>query len=129
MKKKMLLLAAFMLSLTLLVACADHTVTATDYLDAINAGDVERAADLVCAEQADEIENGIFAVPEEDRETAEFQNVSCSQRSGDEVECRYTIVQNDTSLSTEGTPIEVTRNVVFDIENGRICGFSEEALN
>jgi hypothetical protein len=113
-----------------LVSCGEDNVsTAVSYLGALNEGDLDRAAALACAARADEIVDSLMSVEPEEQATVEFQRVSCSQRTSDEVACQFTIMQEGTDINNEDTFFEQERNVVFDIEDGRICGFHEEVAN
>lgn len=128
MNHKIILLTLLFILGLLLSACQDNSVLAIDYIAALNDGDLERAAELVCPERQDEIVEGLMGVTEEERETFNFQNVTCAQEGAD-VDCRFTIVQAGTAIGQNDTPNQFERNVVFEIENGRICGFEEQAVN
>ena len=129
MKRITMLLSVMAILMFAVSSCnSDNVATAVDYLAALNEGDTDRAAELACAEQADEIASSLMTVSAEEQAAVEFQRVSCSQRSVDEVACRFTIVQEGTDLNND-TTVEQDRSVVFDIEDGRICGFTEEVAN
>ena len=112
-----------LIGLVLFVACSSsgNVDTAVRYLNALEQGDVDTATQLVCPERADMIMSGLRDVSPEERGSFSFENVSCAAR-GSGVACRYTIVQQ----TTEETPQEFERNVVFDFEDDLICGFEEE---
>lgn len=128
MKSKLLVFILLVSVGLMTAACQDNSVLALDYLAALNDGDLERAAELVCPERQDEIAEGLTSVTAEERENFNFQNVTCAQRGAD-VSCRYTIIQEGTELGQDDTPDTFERSVVFEFENGRICGFEEQAVN
>ncbi len=130
MRKQPVLLTILTLFIFFLVACGGNNVTtAVDYLNAINERDFDAAAALACEERADEIIDGLLSVSPEERQSIEFERVSCSQQAGDEVLCRFTIVQVETEINNEDTVFEEDRSVVFEMEDGRVCGFHEEVAN
>ena len=130
MRIRTALFSLFIMLIFGLVACAeDNVATAVSYLGALNEGDLDQAASLACAERADEIVDSLMSVEPEEQASVEFQRVSCSQQASDEVACQFTIVQEETDINNEGTFFEQERNVVFNIEDGRICGFHEQVAN
>ena len=126
MKKKILFSVLFLLLSLVLVACggADNVTTAVDYLGALESGDLDGAALLVCPDRREEITSALMDVSDENRENFDFRNVSCAAR-GDEVDCQYNIIQDTEAEETQ----EFVRNVVFEFEDGLICGFEEEVAN
>lgn len=124
MWKRLLTLALLLVLAALQAACSsgpNKVEMAVRYLDLLNDGDAQAAADLVCEERADDLAAAVMSVTESERATFTFQNVSCQPRGGD-VLCRYTIEQEQ----EDDTPIETSHNVIFSFENERICGFEEQ---
>lgn len=125
--KKLIVLALMLLGTTWgLLGCggATNVTTAVDYIDALEDGDLESAAVLVCPERSDDILDSLMEVSEENRENFDFRNVSCAAQ-GSDVACRYNIVQDTTVDNSQ----EFVRNVIFEFEDGLICGFEEEVAN
>lgn len=119
--KNLLLLSGVLL---LLAACAANNVdTAVEYLEALNARDLDRARALVCEEQEDDVTMGLTTVDDPQVEPFTFSNVSCAARGAD-VSCRFTIEQFTQSEQTTG--VTQTRQVVFRFQDGKVCGFEEE---
>ncbi|MCA9971476.1 MAG: hypothetical protein KC425_14725 [Anaerolineales bacterium] len=119
MKMRLFLL---LIGLLLLVACggSSDVATAVDYLNALEMGDLDNAANYVCPARQDTLESAIVTLNEAN--SFSYENVSCSQR-GTDVACRFTVVQDTV---TDDTPQQFDRQVVFEMEDGLICGFEEE---
>lgn len=94
--------------------------TAVQYIEALNQRDIEAAHALVCEERADEITDALMGVDEEEADYS-FENVTC-QAQEDDVACRYTISQ-----PTDEEEEQFDRNVIFEFEDGAICGFEQGA--
>lgn len=108
----------------LLVGCSsDSPETAVQYLEALNQRDLETARSLVCEARQDDVTMGLTTVDDPEAEQFEFNNVSCSSRGGD-VMCRYYIKQF--TEAAEATGVQVERQIVFEFEDGKICGFEEQ---
>lgn len=118
-----------LLAMLMLVACGnseedDEAVdNALNFLQAINAGDIERARELSCEDRHAELEQGLMS---QDREAFNFSNISC-EGDADSVTCDYTIVQDE--VGPEADPAQDTQqfvSIIFDMEDGKVCGFEEE---
>lgn len=108
----------------LVAGCTENNAdTAVAYLQSLSAGEAEAASDFVCTERADEIASAMITTPE--NSSVQFENISCSQR-GAEVACRFTVTQQSNTLDPAQ---QFDRQVVFQIEDGLICGFEEEVAN
>lgn len=124
-------LVGLLVSLALfgLASCAaGDPGTAVAYLDALNSRDLETARDLVCEARQDDVTMGLVSVDDMQVEPFEFTNVSCSAQGGD-VLCRFTIRQateHDAVSGVSGIDQSLAREVVFNFEDGRICGFEEQ---
>jgi hypothetical protein len=123
--KKLILLATFIL-LTALAACSsgDNVATAVQYINALEDGDIDTATNLVCPERADDVLSGLVDVTSAERGDYSFESVSCAAR-GSGVACSFIIVQQ---LDDE-TPSEFERSVIFEFDDGQICGFEEEVAS
>ena len=122
MSKRLFLIVLLTAVLGISTACNDNRAdTATQYMEALNTGNLEEAQELACPERADDIVAALMGVTSEERARFSFINLSCSPR-GDEVSCRYTITQQ----TEDGTPVQSDRNVVFQFEDGQICDFEQE---
>lgn len=132
LKLKIFLLLLFM-SVTLfgLASCANGDPgTAVAYLDALNTRDLETARSLVCEDRQDDVTMGLVSVDDVQVEPFEFTNVSCSAQGGN-VLCRFTIRQateHDAVSGVSGIDQTFAREVVFNFEDGRICGFEEQVI-
>lgn len=132
MKKIILFLLMMSLLLLGVASCAEgDPATAVAYLDALNERDLEAARELVCEARRDDATMGLMTVDDPQVEPFEFTNVSCSMQGGD-VQCRFNIEQktedNDVTGAL-GPDVTQTREVVFEFEDGRICGFEEQVVN
>lgn len=108
----------------MLGGCSENRVNiAVEYLDAINSRDLATAQALVCPARQDDVSMGLMSVDEADAASFAFVNVSCSARGGD-VLCRYTIQQE--TQSAEVTGVQNPREVIFNFEGDKICGFEEQ---
>lgn len=111
-------------ALFLLVGCGTNNAdTAVRYLEALNQRDIEAARGLVCEVREDDVTMGLMSAGDLQQPSFSFSNVSCTARA-DDVLCRFTIEQ-----FTEGaelTGIQRARQVVFDFEDGKVCGFEEQ---
>ena len=130
MRSKICLLWLLMgLAVLGVVSCAaGDPGTAVAYLDALNSRDLETARDLVCEARQDDVTMGLVTVDDVQVEPFEFTNVSCSAQGGD-VLCRFTIRQateHDAVSGVSGIDQSLAREVVFNFEDGRICGFEEQ---
>lgn len=130
MRSKICLLWLLMgLAVLGVVSCAaGDPGTAVAYLDALNTRDLETARNLVCEERQDDVTMGLVSVDDVQVEPFEFTNVSCSAQGGD-VLCRFTIRQateHDAVSGVSGIDQSLAREVVFNFEDGRICGFEEQ---
>lgn len=123
MNKKLILLALLLGSLLLAGCGSNNTDTAIDYLEALNQRDLDTARSLVCSQYEDDVAMGLMTVDDPEVEPFSFSDVSCAAR-GSDVSCRFTISQLTEAADTTG--VEQTRQVVFEFENGRVCGFEEE---
>lgn len=94
--------------------------TATQFMNALNQGDVDTARALSCPEEAEDLIQGLATVGADEREEWEFQNVNCQAYSG-EVLCSYQIAQEVEDATQETNDFEV----VFEMEGGKVCGFAE----
>ncbi len=112
-----------------LASCAaEDPGTAVAYLDALNTRDLETARDLVCEARQDDVTMGLVTVDDVQVEPFEFTNVSCSAQGGD-VMCRFNIRQateHDAVSGVSGIDQTFAREVIFNFEDGRICGFEEQ---
>ena len=95
--------------------------TAILYIEALNRGDVEDASNFVCEEREDEITEGLMSVGDENPNVI-FDNLSCEAR-GEDARCSYTIRQDTANVQDTGR--ELLREVIFNFEDGKICGFEE----
>jgi hypothetical protein len=125
MRKFFLVLLLIGLMSGVLIACGDTDAgedvnTAVQYIEALNQRDIETANTLVCEERADEITDALMGVDDEEAEYS-FENVAC-QAQEDDVSCRYTIIQ-----PTDEEEEQFDRNVIFEFEDGVICGFEQGA--
>lgn len=132
LKLKIFLLLLFMsVALFGLSSCANGDPgTAVAYLDALNTRDLETARSLVCEDRQDDVTMGLVSVDDVQVEPFEFTNVSCSAQGGN-VLCRFTIRQateHDAVSGVSGIDQTFAREVVFNFENGRICGFEEQVI-
>lgn len=108
----------------LIVGCEGNQAnTAVQYLEALNDRDLETARNLVCEARQDDVTMGLVSVDEQEEESFSFINISCSPR-GDDVLCRYTVEQ--TTQSAEITGVQRPREIVFDFEGDKVCGFEEQ---
>lgn len=115
------------MSALFLVGCgAADPDLAINYLSALNQRDLETASALVCEARQDDVTMGLTTVDDPNVEPFMFTNVSCSAR-GTDLMCRFTVEQETESQET--IIVQQTRQVVFEVENGRICGFEEEVVN
>lgn len=121
--KKLILLLLLLGGLLLSGCGSNNTDTAIEYLDALNQRDVETARSLVCSQYEDDVTMGLTSVDDPEAEAFAFSEISCAAR-GSDVSCRFAISQLTEGADTTG--VEQTRQVVFDFENGRVCGFEEE---
>ncbi len=122
--KKIIMLLIVTVSV-LLTGCAsgDQVNTAVEYLEALNTRDLETAQALVCDTRQDDVAMGLTTVDDASEEEFEFSNVSCAAQ-GDDVMCRFVIEQYP--QGAEDTGVQSNRQVVFNFEDGRICGFEEQ---
>lgn len=123
MRKQYILMSAATVALLVLTACATGQQQIEDtvnFLNALNQGEVEEAREFLCEEQADEMIEGLASVSDEERQQWEFQNINCQSYSGN-VLCQYQIVQE----LEDGTLEQLDHEVVFEIEDGQLCGFAE----
>lgn len=132
LKLKIFLLLLFMsVALFGLASCANGDPgTAVAYLDALNTRDLETARSLVCEDRQDDVTMGLVSVDDVQVEPFEFTNVSCSAQGGN-VLCRFTIRQateHDAVSGVSGIDQTFAREVVFNFEDGRICGFEEQVI-
>ena len=112
-----------MVLIGLLAGCgagAQNVESARSFLDAINTGDEEAAREYLCAEEVEETIAGIASVSADERQTWSMQNINCSA-AGEDVRCTYQI----TMELEDGTQETTSADVVFNVENGVICGFEE----
>ncbi|MBK8905210.1 MAG: hypothetical protein IPM53_28770 [Anaerolineaceae bacterium] len=127
--KKFLLLLFMSLLLFGVASCANGDPgTAVAYLDALNNRDLETAQKLVCEARQNDVTMGLVSVAGAPVEAYEFTNVSCSSRAGD-VLCRFTIEQKtvrDDIGGVAGIDVTRSRQVIFEFEDGLICGFEEQ---
>jgi hypothetical protein len=122
--KKNLIVVAAMLCTIFLSACgggAQGVDNALAFLTALNQGDVDGARQYVCEEEADDMIEGLSTVSDGERQTWDFQNLSCSAYSGD-VKCSYQIMQTTDDNRTQTDDHSVT----FDMKGGKVCGFAEQ---
>lgn len=102
--------------------------TAVAYLNALNERDLETALDLVCEARQDDVTMGLVSVQGPPVEAYEFTNISCASRAGN-VLCRFTIEQKlprDDVEGIAGIAVPQSREVLFEMEDGQICGFEEQ---
>lgn len=111
-------LAAFILGGCTLAS--DNADIAVDYLTAVNDRNLTEAEDHICESRLDELKEGLLSATTAGRAQYTFENVSCGPR-GDDVRCTYNIVQDiDTSQEDR-----FSRDIIFEFEDGKICGFQE----
>ena len=115
-----MLLLLLLVSLLLAGCAQDNSELALNYLAALDDGDTVAASQYVCEERADAIASAIVTDMEE--ANFNFQNVTCSAR-GDDVSCRFNITQD---TAAEETAQQFLRQITFEVEDGKICGFEEE---
>lgn len=124
MKKIILstLLSSFLF--LLLTACGNNNSgTAVQYLNALNERDLEAARALVCEERQDDVTMGLTTVDDPAQEQFEFSNIACAPE-GSNVSCRFVVEQ--VTGNAEPTGVQQPRQVVFEVEDGKICGFEEQ---
>lgn len=108
----------------LLAGCnANNADTAVRYLEALNQRDLQTAENLVCPARQDDVAMGLTTVSDPQGEQFNFENISC-QPQGDGVACRFSIQQTTQDAPLTGT--ENARQVVFNFEDGKVCGFEEQ---
>lgn len=122
MKKLILLLLISISVLSMGCASGDEVNTAVAYLEALNTRDLETAQSLVCDARRDDVTMGLTTVDDPPQEF-EFSSISCAAQ-GDGVMCRFVIQQYP--QGEEDTGVQLNREVVFNFEDGRICGFEEQ---
>jgi hypothetical protein len=109
-----------------LAACGgsdtDRVAVAADYMEALNNQEFDAISNYVCDERADEINNALMTVTEEEEMSFSFENVQCSARGAD-VLCRYTLRQEQNGVENRSS-----LDVTFSFEDGRICGFEQTTL-
>jgi hypothetical protein len=119
MRKRFVILALLaMLTLSGCGAKQSDVDNTTAFLNALNTGDVETARQFVCEDDMDGIIQGLSTNSANDNASWAFQNVSCSAYGGD-VKCSYSVTQK----MDDGTTQQLGNSVVFDFEDGKICGF------
>lgn len=129
MKRIVLGISLLFFTVLLATACGqNNAATAVNYIEALNDQNIELATEMTCPEVSDVLVDSLMTVEEDDWETIEFQRVTCSQLSANEADCRFTIRQEDTDINNE-TVFMQDRNVVFNFEDGLICGFEEQVAN
>lgn len=112
-----------LMAAVILTACgarADHVEDTRAFLEALNQGDTDAARAYVCEERVDEIMTGLSSIGSDERESWAFNNVSC-RAEGEDVRCSYEITQE----LDDGTQEVTSADVVFNIEDGHVCGFEE----
>jgi len=97
--------------------------TAVTYLEAMNEGDVATATELVCPARADDVTMGLISVNDASEPEFSFNNISCSE-TGSGVECRFVV--EAVTMGDEGEFFQQNRSVIFEFEDGKICGFEEQ---
>lgn len=112
-----------------MVACGnseedDEAVdNALNFLQAINAGDVERARELSCEDRHADLEQGLMS---QNPEVFNYSNISC-EGDTNSVTCDYTIVQDEVGPQADpAQDIQQFVTITFDMEDGKVCGFEEE---
>lgn len=125
LKRLFMLMGCLLLGTAVLSACGGeaHEEIAVQYLDALNSGDLDAAAAYACEERADDIVAALMDVSDPEQANVSFMNVSC-RPEGEDVSCRFTITQETEAAETTGQ--QFNRQVVFQFEDDRICGFEEE---
>jgi len=125
LKRLLILLGCLLLGTAVLSACGGeaHEDIAVQYLDALNQADLDAAAAYVCPERADDIVTALMDVSDPEQANVSFMNVSC-RPEGEDVSCRFTITQETEAAETTGQQFD--RQVVFQFEDNRICGFEEQ---
>jgi hypothetical protein len=122
--KTKLILAAAVCGVLLLSACGSgrqDVETASAFINSLNQGDVDGARQYTCEEEADGIIEGLATVGEDDRQTWDFQNVTCSAASGD-VQCSYQIMQATEDNRTQ----TLDHTVIFKMVDGKVCGYEAQ---
>jgi hypothetical protein len=105
-----------------LVGCAASAGTVDDvvnYLDAINRDDLAAAEQYVCPAKIPELAQGLEDVPRSGENSHTFENIQC-EAQGTDVACTYTLVQQ----MQDGTTQQSDWQVVYQIQQGKICGFA-----
>jgi hypothetical protein len=95
---------------------------AVAYIEAINNDDIGAAEQYICASRKGEIMAGLREIAQQRQEQSfSYQDLSCSPR-GEDVRCSYTVVQELPDGQTE----TFSREVTYQMENGKVCSFEEE---
>jgi uncharacterized lipoprotein NlpE involved in copper resistance len=105
-----------------LVGCAASAGTVdnvVNYLDAINRDDLAAAEQYVCPAKIPELAQGLEDVPRTGENNHAFENIQC-EAQGTDVACTYTLVQQ----MQDGTTQQSDWQVVYPIQQGKICGFA-----
>jgi uncharacterized lipoprotein NlpE involved in copper resistance len=105
-----------------LVGCAASAGTVdnvVNYLDAINRDDLAAAEQYVCPAKIPELAQGLEDVPRTGENSHTFENIQC-EAQGTDVACTYTLVQQ----MQDGTTQQSDWQVVYQIQQGKICGFA-----
>ena len=89
------------------------------YLGAINWDDPATAEQYVCPAKIPEMAQGLEDVPKSGESNHMFENVQC-EAQGTNVACTYTLVQQ----MQDGTTQQSDGRVVYQIKQGKICGFA-----
>lgn len=95
------------------------------YLEALNERNLSAVQGLVCQAYVDDVTMGLTAIDDPDEETFDFSNVSCAPQ-GDDVMCRFVVEQLTQSVDVTG--VERMREVIFNFEDGKVCGFKEQVV-
>ena len=107
---------------SLLAGCAVNAQSVdnvVNYLDAINRNDLAAAEPYVCPAKIPELAQGLEDVPISGENSHTFENIQC-EAQGTDVACTYTLVQQ----MQDGTTQQSDWQVVYQIKQGKICGFA-----
>jgi hypothetical protein len=93
--------------------------TVVSYLDAINRNDLATAEPYVCPAKIPELTDGLEDVPTVGESNHTFDNIQC-EAQGKDVACTYTLLQR----MQDGTTQQSDWQVIYQIKQGKICGFA-----
>ena len=98
---------------------AQNVDNVVSYLDAINRDDLTAAEPYVCPAKIPDLAEGLEDVPTTGESNHTFDNIQC-EAQGTDVACTYTLVQQ----MQDGTTQQSEWQVVYQLKQGKICGFA-----